>query len=150
MLRNSTLISLAAKALVLVLLWSAGYWLCFGITYAYNDFFWDNAVARHLLPAVMFWWILGMWAVGLMVLFSTICDGAGGVMLLTGGSFLLAYLVSLVPNLGKWMPTRLMNAGALIYGLDTPDSYWKTAIVTLVLTVLCLVCAIPIMNKKRL
>lgn len=141
---------LAAKALVLLLLWSVGYWLCFGITYLYNDFFWDNTVARHLLPAVLFWWILGLWTVGLMVLYSAICNSAGGVMLLTGGSFLLAYLGSLVPKLGPWMPTRLMDANALIYGLDTPDGYWKAAAVTLALTVLCLVCAVPIWNKKQL
>jgi ABC-2 type transport system permease protein len=42
---------LAAKTAVMVGLWSAGYWLCFGVTYLYNDYFWDNSVASALLPA---------------------------------------------------------------------------------------------------
>ena len=34
-----------SKAALLIALWSACYWMCFGITYAYNAYFWDNAVA---------------------------------------------------------------------------------------------------------
>ena len=31
-----------AKATALLGLWTVGYWLCFGVTYLYNAYFWDN------------------------------------------------------------------------------------------------------------
>ena len=37
-----------SKTLVLAVLWSLGYWMCFGITYGYNAYFWDNSIAQNL------------------------------------------------------------------------------------------------------
>ena len=31
-----------SKTLILILLWTACFILCFGITYAYNEYYWDN------------------------------------------------------------------------------------------------------------
>ena len=45
-----------SKTVVLTGLWSFGYWLCFGITYGYNAYFWDNAVAKNLMFSVICWW----------------------------------------------------------------------------------------------
>lgn len=44
-----------SKTLTLLVLWSVGYWLCFGITYGYNAYFWDNSVAQSLLFSVLCW-----------------------------------------------------------------------------------------------
>ena len=41
-----------SKTIVLALLWSVGFWLCFGITYVYNDYFWDNSIAQNLTFSV--------------------------------------------------------------------------------------------------
>ena len=38
-----------SKATVLVTMWTILYWLHFGITYVYNDYFWENSVAKNLL-----------------------------------------------------------------------------------------------------
>ena len=37
-----------AKSVVITVQWTLGYWLCFGITYGYNAYFWDNSVAQNL------------------------------------------------------------------------------------------------------
>ena len=55
----------SAKGLILLALWSAGYWLCFGITYVYNAYFWDNAVAQNLMLSVLCWWVFGLWVVAI-------------------------------------------------------------------------------------
>ena len=52
-----------SKALVLTVLWSLGYWLCFGITYGYNAYFWDNSIAQNLVFSVVCWWLFGMMVV---------------------------------------------------------------------------------------
>ena len=59
-----------SKAFVMILLWSLGYWLCFGITYGYNAYFWDNSVAKSLLFSAVCWWVFGLCVVTLTVLFS--------------------------------------------------------------------------------
>ena len=42
-----------AKTAVLTVLWTVCYWLCFGITYGYNAYFWDNSVAQNLVFSVI-------------------------------------------------------------------------------------------------
>ena len=56
----------AAKTVVMVFLWTFSYWLCAGITYGYTAFFWENAVAQHLLFSLTCWWAFGLFAVALI------------------------------------------------------------------------------------
>ena len=42
------------KATVLTVLWTICYWMCFGITYGYNAYFWDNSIAQNLVFSVAF------------------------------------------------------------------------------------------------
>jgi len=37
-----------SKLVVMLLSWSLGLWLCFGITYFYSGFYWDNSVVHEL------------------------------------------------------------------------------------------------------
>lgn len=43
-----------SKTVVLAVLWTVGYWLCFGITCGYNAYFWDNSVAQNLIFSAVF------------------------------------------------------------------------------------------------
>ena len=61
-----------AKSFVLFVMWTVGYWLCFGITYLYNAYFWDNSIAKKLMFSVVCWWIFGLWVISLLVLFSVL------------------------------------------------------------------------------
>ena len=42
-----------AKTVTLILLWTASYWLCYGITYAYTVYYWDNSIVSSLMPSVV-------------------------------------------------------------------------------------------------
>ena len=61
-----------AKFFVMFTMWTIGYLLCFAVTYGYNAFFWDNSIAVGLLPAMVHWWLFGVWIIGLIVLFSVL------------------------------------------------------------------------------
>ena len=139
-----------AKTVLLMLLWSAGYWLCWGITYGYNAYFWDNGIARHLLFSAVCWWVFGLWVVGLMVFFSCLCPTNTGVLLGTGGVTLAVYLLGLLPKLRKYMPTLLTDGNSLIYGTAKSGDYAPSLIVAIGMLALCLAAAIPIFNKKQL
>lgn len=139
-----------AKALVLGLMWTLGYWFCFGITYGINTFFWDNTAAQHLLFSAMCWWVFGLWILTLVVLFSTVFPSNIGVLGAAAGVVLVTYLLSLLPKLAKYLPTALMNGNSLIYGMAQPQDYgWSFGITaTLALVLLC--ASIPFFNKKQL
>ena len=139
-----------SKAAMLAAVWTAGYWLCFGITYGYNAYFWDNAVAQNLLFSAVCWWIFGSWILSLMVLFSTIASANTGVLLGTGGVVLASSLLGLVPKVSKYLPTLLTDGNSLIYGLAEPERYTESLVVTGILTVVCFIAAIPLFHKKSL
>ncbi len=139
-----------AKSVLMLMLWTLCYWLCFGITYAYNNYFWNNGIAGNLLAAGAYWWLFGIWVVCLTVFFSTISSSAAGVLLGTGFSVLVSYLVGFLPKIGKFAPTALMNSSSLLAGAETADGYMKPWIVTLLLCIACFVISIPIMDKRQI
>lgn len=139
-----------SKAAVPLILWSAGFWLCYGITWGGNALLWDNSIAGNLGIAAFYWWLLGCWTVALVVLMSTLFRSYVGVLLGTGGSFLGVYLLSLLPKIGSWCPVALMDGTSLVYGLTTPEDCGKAAMIAGISLVAFLIAAIPIFNKKSL
>ena len=139
-----------AKTAVLISLWSAFYWLCFGITYAYNAYFWNNGIAKNLLFSVSCWWLFGLWVISLIVLFSTVSSTSSGVLIGTGGVIFLSYMLGLIPKASKYLPTLLTDGNSLIYGAAKADTYGKAITVTLIMTAVCFAASIPLFNKKQL
>ena len=139
-----------SKTVVLLSLWSAGYFLCFGITYLYGDYFWDNSIAQNLGAAILFWWLFGVLVVALLVLFSTLASSSSGVLIGCGGVVLVSALLGALPKIGKYLPTKLMDGNSLIYGTADADAYLGAFIVALSLSLLCIALSIPIFNRKRL
>ena len=139
-----------SKALLMLSMWSAGFWICFGVTYAYNAYFWDNSIATGLMPAVINWWLFSILVVSLTVLFSVLFNSYSGVLLGTGGVVLASYLAGLLPKATKYMPTSLINSGALMIGEESIKDYLAAIVITTVASVACIVLSIPVFNKKQL
>ena len=139
-----------SKAGVLCAIWSLGYWLCFGITYLYNSYFWDNSVAQNLLLSVVCWWLFGVFTVALMTLFSVLSNTNTGVLAGTGTVILLSCVIGLLPRISKYIPTHLSNGNALIYGASEAKVYVASIVITAALSLLCFAVSIPLFNKKQL
>ena len=139
-----------SKTSVLMLLWSAGYWLCYGVTYAYNAYFWDNSIVQNLTFSVVAWWIFGLWAVSLTVLFSTLSSANTGVLCGTGGVVFAAYLMGMIPTVNEYLPTLLADGTSLIYGAKTPEDYTAALAVVGVTTIVSLTVSLAVFNKKQL
>jgi len=139
-----------SKAAVLTVLWSLGYWMCFGITYGYNAYFWDNDIARNLLFSVVCWWVLGLWVVSLTVFFSTVSNANTGVFLGTGGAVLVCYLLGLFPKVSEFMPTLLCDGNSLIYGLKEAKDYIVALVIAGIMCIACLTTAVALFNRKQL
>ena len=139
-----------SKTVVLTGLWSFGYWLCFGITYGYNAYFWDNAVAKNLMFSVICWWLFGLWVIGLIILFSTLANSNTGVLMGTGGVVLASYLLGLFPNLREYVPTLVADGNSLIYGAAEAKTYSVPILTVIVMCIICFVGGIVIFNKKQI
>ena len=139
-----------SKAVVLAFLWTVCYWLCFGITYGYNAYFWDNTVAKNLMFSAFCWWFFGMWTITLILLFSTFFKSNTGVLAGTGFIVLLSYLLGLFPKLKKYLPTMLMDGNALIYGIEEMQVYMVAFVITSILCVICFAISILAFNKKSI
>lgn len=139
-----------AKVIVLISTWTAGYWLCYGVTYVYNAYFWDNSIASHLGIAAMHWWLIGIWVIALMTLFSVMSSSNSNVLLGTGGVFFAVYMLSLIPKLKEFMPTELMGGMNLLMDATKLSDYTKSLIVAGVTMMVCLLMSIPLFNKRRL
>lgn len=141
---------LIAKAVTLLLLWTVGFWFCFGITYGCNTFFWDNKDAQYLLFSSICWWVFGLWVVMLVVLFSAMLSSNIGVLGSTVGSVLAVYLPSILPKVKEYLPTALIDGNSLIYGMAQPQDYAWSLGITAALTVVLFCASIPVFNRKQL
>ncbi|MBQ9692123.1 MAG: ABC transporter permease subunit [Clostridia bacterium] len=139
-----------SKAALILGVWSAGYWMCFAVTYAYNSYFWDNSVAKALMTAVLNWWIFGIWVCSLMTLFSVLTSSYSGVLLGTGATVLASYLVGLLPKVKPFTPASLMNSGGLLVGAESAEDYIKAVAVACAVSIICLALSVPILNKKHI
>lgn len=139
-----------SKTVVLFVMWTLGYWMHFGITYAYNEYFWDNSIAENLLFSATCWWIFGLWVIGVQVLFSTIASANSGVLVGTGAVVMGSYLIGLLPKLSKYMPTLLIDGNSLIYGAKEAKDYGIALVITVVTGLICILVSVPILNKKRI
>ena len=139
-----------SKTVVLTVLWTFGYWLCFGITYGYNEYFWDNSVAKNLMFSVICWWLFGLWVIALMILFSAIANSNTGVLMGTGGVVLASYLLGLFPKLSEYVPTLLADGNSLIYGAAEAKTYSVPIFTVIVMCIICFVGGIVIFNKKQI
>lgn len=139
-----------SKTLVLIVLWTAGYWMCYGVTYAYNAYFWDNGIARNLLFSATCWWMFGMFTVMLMVLFSSVAKAYTGVLLGTGGVVLACYLLTFLPEVSSYSPGKLMGSGALLGGKEAIGDYVPALVITALLCGGCVAGSIPVLNKRKL
>ena len=139
-----------SKWFVLSSVWSVGYALCYGITYVYNDYFWDNSIAKSLSLSVFCWWLFGMFTISLITLFSSLATTNTAVLMGVGGVVFLSSIASLLPKISKYLPTYLTDGNSLIYALKEPADYVASFVITALVTVAAFAVSIPIFNKKQL
>lgn len=139
-----------SKLLLMLIMWTLGYYLCFGVTYIYTAYYWDNSIVNNLLFTSFNWYLFGVFVISLVVLFSVIFKNISGVLLNTSFIVIIIYIISLIPRLTNYMPTSLMNAGSLMIGIESYDIYIKTIIITLVLSLVSNVLSIIVFNKKEI
>ena len=139
-----------AKTATMLTVWTIGYLVNFIVTYLLNTLFWDNGIAVSLGVSSLYWWLFGVMVIALLVLFSVIFSHYGFVLLGVGGSVLVMYLVSLLPKIGRFIPTSLMNGTVIVYGIEKASAYTVAAIVAAAFSVGAILTSILLMKKKQI
>lgn len=138
-----------AKTVVMVVLWTLGYWLCFGVTYVYNEYFWDNKIAVNLMFSAVCIYLLGVWTITLIMLASAIVSTSSAVAVSTGLVFMVMYVVSMIPHVKKFLPVKLLDASQLPAGVGEPKDYSAAIIITFILIIIDIIASIAAFNRKN-
>ncbi len=139
-----------AKTFVMIMLWTLSYWMCYGITYAYNEYFWDNSIAKHVVYAAFCIYMLGIWLLALMMLMSVLFTSPSAVAVGTGAVFFVSYMLSMIADIKDYLPTRLLDASGLLIGVGETGDYVYSLVAVTFLSMIQLVVAAVIFNKKNI
>lgn len=141
---------LLSKFLLLFLYWTFCFWLCFLVTYIYNDFYWSNEITQHLFLSAGLWWGFGIWILSVILVCSIIFNNNSSVLLGSIIPVILSYILSLLPPLHAYLPTTLIDSASLLANISSGSDYSKTTLVTFIFIIINLAISIPYFNKKEL
>lgn len=139
-----------SKAAVMLILWTVLHWMGFFITYGYNAYYWDNGIADNVFFAAFCIYILGIWLISLLIFMSVVASSNIFTALFTGGIFGVCYFVGLLSKINEFLPTNLVSAGDMLNGAEKAGDYKAAIIVSIVLTVINIVGAVGLFNRKAL
>lgn len=139
---------LASKTMIMIIFWSLGCLLCYGITWIYNEYFWDNSIVKHEFFAAFCFYFLGLWLITVILLVSTFFRWSRIVTLCTGAAFLGAYLVSLFPQVKAFSPVYLMNTMDILMGTAKPQDYAAAIGITAACIIINILCSIVVFNRR--
>lgn len=137
-----------AKLTALFLTWTLGYTLTFGVTYAYNQYYWQNEATWNIGFSAFIVYFLGVFFIFLMMLVSTVLNSNTAVMVATACVFFVMYLISIVPDVKKYLPTKLMAVNELMVGKSMPVDYTISIVITLLLSAAFMAGSCIIIRKK--
>lgn len=140
----------AAKMVLLLGTWTVLYFLCYGITYGYNAYFWDNGIARYPLLGAVCCWLFGVWVLAWLLLFSTIAESSTQVLLGTGAVVLGVYVPGLFPKPGRILPGKLLDGMNLLSGNSVPGDYYVSIGGACGMAAVCLLLAFLCFDRKKL
>lgn len=139
---------LLSKTLVMTLLWTIGSLACYGITYGYNAYFWDNGVAEHVFFAAFCFYLAGLWIITVIPLASALFQTTSAVILSAGAAYLFSYLIGFIPKVRPWTPTHLMGASALLSGGGRLGDYGAAIAITVAWMAANVAAAIAVFARK--
>ena len=140
---------LLTKGINLIMIWTGGYWLCYGITYFYSDYYWDNSIMSNLFVTAFCYWLFGTMIMALMALFSAMTTSFGGVVLGVGVIYFAMTLLGMIPKISSYLPIYLTSTSELLTGGNTGD-YVTAIIITFVITIGAMIAGCMVFNKREI
>ena len=151
---RGTLVPLITKGLsrqaVMLITWSAGAWLCYGVTYFYTEWYWDNNTAKALSFGAFCIWLFGVLMISCIVFFSSLASSGAQVMLGTGAVYIAMTMAGLYSKAKEYLPTRLLDSNPLYRGELLPGDYTKAAVISAAVSAVLILAALPITKRRMI
>lgn len=141
---------LASKMIMLCLSWTAAYLLYFGATYGYTVYYWSEDKVEGLGFGTFAYWFFGMMILAVLMLFSTISDNVGQVLLGTGCVYVVMLFLNYVPKLQKVLPLRLCEGLQLSMGTLKTEDFVAAIIFAGAGILVCVMMSVILFDKRRL
>ena len=139
-----------SKLTAAVGVWSAGFWLCFGICYGYTGYYWDNSAVNDLFASTALWWLFSVMVICVMYLFSSFARTTTQVLLGTGASVLIPYLISMAKPAKKFLPTSLASGISFCSGEVSISECAPAIAITAAIAVASVVLSAVLIKKRKI
>ena len=145
--RTSVVLS---KILIQLLTWTVYFMVCFGITWGYTAYFWDNSAVKNYLWMAAFFWLIGVFLLAVLAFFSSFMNSSIQVLLGVGGVYVLLTMLGMIKAVETLLPTYLLGSASLLTGEKVPGDFAAAAGMAGGLSVVLVVLAVLITRHRKL
>lgn len=140
-----------AKYTVAAILMTISYWISYAATYGYTAFLWKDVSLPNVAFAALALWIAGFLYLSILMIGCVIFRQTFTGILFTGGIVAVISLLGMIEPIAKFSPFILTTKNIdLISGEITLSDFMIPAVVSIVISILGLLLAIRLFNKKQL
>ena len=140
-----------AKYTVAAVLMTICYWASFAATYGYTAFLWHDTGLFHVAFAAFALWLAGFLYLSILMIGCVIFKQTFTSILFTGGIVAVISLLGVVRPIAKCNPFLLTSKNVdLLSGEVVPADFMVPALLSVAMSILGLLIAIKLFNKKQL
>ena len=138
-----------AKYTVAAALMTVSYWIAYAAAYVYTALLWKDICLSNVTFAAFLLWIIGFLYLSILMIGCVIFKQMFTSILFTGG--IVALISGMIEPIAKFNPFILTSKNVgLISGKIIPAEFIIPAFISVVLSILGLLIAIRLFNKKQL
>ena len=127
------------------------YWIGYAATYGYTIFLWNDTSLSNVALAAVSLWITGFLYLSILMTGCVIFKQTFTSILFTGGIAAFISLLGMIEPIAEFNPFILTSKNAdLISGEAIPAEFIIPAFISVLLSLLGLLIAIQLFNKKQL
>lgn len=139
-----------SKTTVITALWTVLYAISAIATPALNALLWEDTLAKNLFPALLLWWLFGLFIINLIIIFSSLSKSNIVVLCGCGGVGLICYIISAIPKINKLSPAYLTRGISLIVDSQKSEDFYYAIMITAALLIISIAASIILFNKKEI
>lgn len=140
-----------AKYTVAAVLMTICYWASFTATYGYTAFLWHDTGLFHVALAAFALWLAGFLYLSILMVGCVIFKQTFTSILFTGGIVAVISLLGIAGPIAKFNPFILTSKNVdLLSGEVVPSDFMIPALISVAMSILGLLIAMKLFNKKQL
>ena len=140
-----------AKYTVAAALMTISYWIGYAAAYGYTALLWNDNHLSNVAFAAVSLWIVGFLYLSILMIGCVIFRQTFTSILFTGGIVAIISLLGMIEPIAKFNPFILTSKNVdLISGEAVPADFMIPAFISIVLSILGVLIAIRLFNKKQL